>query len=499
MRIILLFIIIAVSPLATSKVSPQAKKASEYAAKEYLLAAENALAEMISFKTVADPAVPYLQDKNFINFRKWLKTKAQSLGLETEDHGYVVTISLGQGEKVLGLITHGDVQPANPAKWKKNPFSLDRESAPDKLIGRGTEDDKGPIAAALYAMKAIKDKGYPLKGKVELLIYMAEESDWEPLKEFLKTYEPAPVNIAFDSDYPVVIAEKAWSHINVAFPTFSKSEKTNGPAVLSFKGGAFRSQIPEDAIAEVTGITSTQLADIRYQLRQYPIQFETTAIDDSIIISVKGKAAHSSTPQHGINAVNILAESLKVVNWADSAPAFAIKYLNELVGVGIEGKKFGNLAYTHTFMGPMTLSPTQVKFNDKNELEVFINVRRPFGKTKDQVTRDIQKALDKWKEKSQIPLIIKDIYVGDPLWVKDAPHTETLLNVYSYFTKTQNPKPAAIGGSTNAKLFPNAVSFGPSLPDAEYTGHSEYEFMTRKTFELTLKMYTAVILELTSQ
>ena len=38
-------------------------------------------------------------------------------------------------------------------KSRQSPFIIDT-SEPDKLIGRGTEDDKGAIATALYAMKA---------------------------------------------------------------------------------------------------------------------------------------------------------------------------------------------------------------------------------------------------------------------------------------------------------------------------------------------------------
>ena len=57
-------------------------------------------------------------------------------------------------------------------------------------------------------------------------------------------------------------------------------------------------------------------------------------------------------------------------------------------------------------------------------------------------------------------------------------------------------KPIAIGGSTNAKLFPNAVSFGPSMPNTEYTGHSEHEFITEQQFRLTLAMYTAMMVDI---
>ena len=70
-------------------------------------------------------------------------------------------------------------------------YLLDTQSEPGKLIGRGTEDDKGAIVTAMYAMKAIKDKHIKRDRRIELLVYLAEESDWEPLKTFLASYTPA--------------------------------------------------------------------------------------------------------------------------------------------------------------------------------------------------------------------------------------------------------------------------------------------------------------------
>lgn len=482
--------------IQAQKLSETSKQTAEFAAKTYAGAAKNALAEMISFKTVADPEIEFSQNPEFKKFRQWLKRRSEILGLEYADHGYVQIVSLGKGEKVLGLITHGDVQPANPSKWKLSPFTLDVESEPGKLIGRGTEDDKGAIAAALYAMKAIKDRNIALKGKVELLIYMAEESDWEPLREFLKSYQPAPLNIAFDAEYPVVTAEKAWSHIEVHFPQPRPLESDSRPQLLSFKGGEFRSQIPEDAVAEAKFLNALQIEQIRQTLSTLKVQFETTRVGDSIFISAKGKAAHSSKPQEGVNAVALLATALGNIDWQPSAAAHAIYYLSDLVGTDIFGNNFGSTAYTHEFMGPMTLSPTVVKKVSPNELSVFINIRRPFGKSFEQLNKEINQTIEKWRAKRKVTISRKEISIGDPLWVKGAPHVRTLLNVFEHFTGIANPQPIAIGGSTNAKLFPNAVSFGPSMPGTEYTGHSEHEFITQEQFLLTIKMYTAAIIEI---
>jgi dipeptidase D len=266
--------------------------------------------------------------------------------------------------------------------------------------------------------------------------------------------------------------------------------------LVSFKGGAFRSQIPEDAVAEARYLTAEQIERIRHTLTQLSIAFETTRVGDSVFISTKGKAAHSSKPHEGINAIAPLATALATIDWQPSAAASAVYYLNDLVGTGIYGERFGNLAYQHEFMGRMTLVPTQVTTTAQGDLSVFVNIRRPLGKSANDLSQAIEQTLRQWQAQRKINIDQKEIYIGEPLWVKDAPHVPILLNVFEHFTHLQNPQPIAIGGSTNAKLFPNAVSFGPSMPGTEYTGHSEHEFITQEQFILTIKMYTAAIVEI---
>ena len=79
--------------------------------------------------------------------------------------------------------------------------------------------------------------------------------------------------------------------------------------------------------------------------------------------------------------------------------------------------------------------------------------------------------------------------------IDSAPHVGKLLDVFSHFSGVADPAPLSIGGSTNAKLLPNAISFGPSMPGAIYTGHSEHEFVTLDQMRLNLQMVTAMMIE----
>ncbi|ABN62116.1 dipeptidase, putative [Shewanella baltica OS155] len=232
-------------------------------------------------------------------------------------------------------------------------------------------------------------------------------------------------------------------------------------------------------------------------------RFENHCVDKqcNLHIFADGKAAHSSTPEDGVNAVThlaaLLSPELNDKPWPKTSASLTVAAMNELVGLGIYAEQFGDLAYKDDFMGPLTLAPTVVVQTQKGT-EVTINLRRPVGKTPELLAKQAREALALWQDKHQVQLADIESYWGEPMVMKGAPQQQTLLDVFAHFTGIVDPKPVAIGGSTNSKLFPNALSFGPAMPGVEYTGHTEKEFITHKQFMLNLKMYTAAFIELSA-
>ncbi|AWF82710.1 dipeptidase [Microbulbifer sp. A4B17] len=495
MRLFAGLLSLVLSVQVSAAVSPIAQKVSDYAVDKYEVAMTDTLAELVQFETVAREGVPLADNRAFSGFKQAIKAKAQELGLEYQDHGYVLVVALGQGEERVGIVTHGDVQPANPQKWQKSPFVLDRESEPGKLIARGSEDNKGPIATALYAMKAINDQQVPMKRRVELLIYLAEESDWAPFKAFLKTYPIPDYNITIDASYPVVTAEKGWSEVQVSTRS-QLTEAFTGPYIEGFSGGYFRSQVPDHAQVTLINPSPEQVKAIRARAEKYKeLEFEFTPIESGYRIVAKGRATHSSEPEHGINAIAYLADILRDHDWPLNASGTMVHYLNDLVGTGIYAKNFGSIAYADDFMGPMTAAVTMVKSDDRG-LTSYLNLRRPTGKSADLLNEEINSALENWQSKRGVSLAAVEIVLGSPYRVEDAPHVGPLLDVFRHFSGIKDAQPVSIGGSTNAKLLPNAVSFGPSMPGVPYTGHSEHEYITEEQFRMNLKMYTAMLIKI---
>ena len=102
---------------------------------------------------MAAPPVPNVDLPEFHGLKAYLARRADELRLDYEDHGAAVVIGLGSAADRLGLLTHADVQPADPARWGGDPFRLDAVTEPGRLVGRGVEDDKASIATALCAMR----------------------------------------------------------------------------------------------------------------------------------------------------------------------------------------------------------------------------------------------------------------------------------------------------------------------------------------------------------
>ena len=482
-----------------AQISVLAENTANYAVSTYKKGMVDSLAKLVKYNTVVVEGVPSPQNPVHIAFKQELKKQAEALGLDFNDDGYVVIIGLGNSKERLGIITHGDVQPANPSKWNKSPYTLDLTSIPGKIIGRGTEDDKGPISTALYAMKSIKDKKIKLSKRIELYIYMAEESDWGPLEEYIKTHDIPKTNITIDAEYPVVTAEKGYGTISLTFPNKQISETSftsQQPFIASFTGGFFGSQIPEDASAVIKNADDRLLQQLMSKANNYKhTGFDFDLKDNILTINVLGKSAHSSKPEDGINAITFLADLLSIKSWPANTSGALVNFISDNVGIGLYGKKFGNIAFSDDFMGPVTVSPTVLKQLDTG-MQLNINIRRPRGKETAELKAQIKQAVTKWSNNNKFEIIDLSTTVKEPWIQTDAPQVDTLLAIFSHYTGIKDAKPISIGGGTNSRMFPRAVSFGPSMPNTEYTGHTESEFITMEQFMLNLKMYTAAFIEL---
>ncbi len=102
-------------------------------------------------------------------------TLCHELGFETTDlDRYIGWCEIGSGDEMVAVLGHLDVVPEGEG-WHHPPYGA--EIVGNKLFGRGAIDDKGPVVASLFALKAIRDLGIPLDRRVRLLFGLNEETN----------------------------------------------------------------------------------------------------------------------------------------------------------------------------------------------------------------------------------------------------------------------------------------------------------------------------------
>ena len=476
--------------------SARARAAADHAVASYFDAVVDTLADLVAFRTVVENGVPNPRNPEFVRLKAYLADTAARLGLDFEDHGAALVLGLGRSPDRLGLLTHADVRPADAVAWNTDPFTLDRESEPGRLLGRGVEDDKAAVAAALYSLKALGDEGLPACRRVELIVSLHEESDWTPFREFLAGWTPPPLNIALDALYPVVTGEFGAGAIRVTLRDDAPALSTGAATLASFTGGGYLSQVPGRAEAVVEGADELLAAALERDAAGAEAGwFEVDRDGGTVRIRSHGVAAHSSVPWTGRNAITQLAALLGRHPWPPTAAGTMVRFVNDLVGPGHHAERFGDLAYAHEVMGRLTLTLATLTPADGGGLEAALNVRRPAGRTGPAVEKTIRVAVHAWRRRTGLACeCATDI--GDPYYVDSPPHVPVLLNVFRHYTGRPAPGPISVGGGTQARLLPNGVNFGPAMPDEPYTGHSDHEFMTVDRLRLNLRMYTAALVDL---
>ncbi len=171
---------------------------------------------------------------------------AESLGFAVRDFdGYACDITLGEAEEKIAVLGHLDVVPVGDG-WTKPPFGALIENG--RIYGRGANDDKGPSLAALFAMKAIKEAGIPLKRSIRMILGCDEESGWEDMK-YYGAHERIPdIGFSPDACFPLINTEKGMLALELRAPAAE-----TGLKILSMSTGDRINVIPGECRDAVAG------------------------------------------------------------------------------------------------------------------------------------------------------------------------------------------------------------------------------------------------------
>lgn len=146
-------------------------------------------AELIRINSVYDPEK---EGQNEEKVALYIADRLKEMGLEVyvdqvvPGRPNVIAFLRGEeGGKTLLFEGHTDVVTAGDLEeWRYPPFDGVIDNG--RIYGRGACDTKGNVAAAIYAVKAIKDSGANFKGNILLCIPVDEEGMMLGIKDFIK-------------------------------------------------------------------------------------------------------------------------------------------------------------------------------------------------------------------------------------------------------------------------------------------------------------------------
>ena len=376
---------------------------------------------------------------------------AEKLGFETYNYdGYVGEVVFGQGEP-FAILCHLDVVPAGDG-WTKAPFDGVVEDG--KIWGRGAMDDKGPAVCVLYAMKALKDRGFTPHKKIKLIVGCNEESGWGCI-EYYKRIATLPENgFSPDANFPVIYAEKGILHVRLHYPL------ENAP-FFYLEGGTSANMVCDTCEATPRSLGTKRI-------RAYGLE-----IKGKKVIS-HGKSAHGSTPEKGVNAIRPILEYFSARN----------ETIRDIIA-DLFDDRYG-LTDLEDETGKLTLSPDLIKYR-KGELQIVCDIRYP-------ATVSVDKVIEKL---ALFGVKYETVHHQPPLYhAKDSELVQTLLSVYEKCTG-RKAEPMAIGGGTYARALKNGVGFGPEMEGDEAVIHQPDEYITLERVQLLLDIYEKAIEQLT--
>lgn len=133
---------------------------------------------------------------------------SKSLGFETKNLDNKVGYAQfgdNKNDKYIGIFGHVDVVAIGKG-WKKDP--LIASISDNKLYGRGSLDNKGPILSNLFALYTLKILGFKPKIPIRIIFGTNEESGFKCIKHYLSKENPPLFGWTPDCKWPVVYGER---------------------------------------------------------------------------------------------------------------------------------------------------------------------------------------------------------------------------------------------------------------------------------------------------
>lgn len=426
-----------------------------------------------SVKGEAAPGAPF--GKEVRSMLDMALADCEQMGFKTQNFdGYIAHADLGEGsdEDALAILAHLDVVPEGDG-WKYPPYGAVIENG--RMYGRGTSDDKGPAVAALYAMKAVKDAGIPLRRKVRLILGCDEESGWEDIAHYNKVATMPRMGFSPDASYPIINIEKGICRLELHGVLSNE-----GLQVIAFNNGERPNVIPGRASALVAGDAAT-VAQAEAAAKKLDIPAEVHLTDKGVSITVTGISGHAAYPETARNANGEMLLLLRELGVQGDLCLLADKIGLDYKGEGLE------ISVSDGISGYLTCNLGIIRAGEGG-VYATLDIRYPVMTNPDMIIKNVSASLPAMRV--------------DAMEVKEPHHVpagselvQNLLDAYHEVTGYER-KCLYTGGGTYARSLQEGVAFGASFPQDEDLAHQANEYADIEGLYKNIKIFALAIVKL---
>lgn len=426
-----------------------------------------------SVKGEAAPGAPF--GKEVRSMLDMALADCEQMGFKTQNFdGYIAHADLGEGsdEDALAILAHLDVVPEGDG-WKYPPYGAVIENG--RMYGRGTSDDKGPAVAALYAMKAVKDVGIPLRRKVRLILGCDEESGWEDIVHYNKVATMPRMGFSPDASYPIINIEKGICRLELHGVLSNE-----GLQVIAFNNGERPNVIPGRASALVAGDAAT-VAQAEAAAKKLDIPAEVHLTDKGVSITVTGISGHAAYPETARNANGEMLLLLRELGVQGDLRLLADKIGLDYKGEGLE------ISVSDGISGYLTCNLGIIRAGEGG-VYATLDIRYPVMTNPDMIIKNVSASLPGMRVEAMEVKEPHHVPAGSEL-------VQNLLDAYHEVTGYER-KCLYTGGGTYARSLQEGVAFGASFPQDEDLAHQANEYADIEGLYKNIKIFALAIVKL---
>lgn len=364
------------------------------------------------------------------------------------EEGYALA-SLGSGEEEIGIFTHSDVVPVHEAEWTRtSPFVLKEEG--ELVYGRGVTDNKEAVVGALYLMKALRELQIPLRHRLTVFIGSNEESGMKDVSAYVNRHTPPSISLVPDAGFPVSLGERGILRLDMRGSRPFRD-------ILEIHGGSAYNIVMPDLECRMV-----RKEELIRQLQAAPEEWLTlTEAENTILLKVRGVAAHGGSPKLGVSALLRLAEKLAGCEALDGEDREQLRMIAEALSDST-GETM-EIASKDPVLGELSAANGIVSMQD-GIMTFTLDIRYVETITSAEIRSNLERHFAPIGIRSFVHLDSTPFHLSP-----DSREARMILEIVREATGKEDTTYYYMSGGTYAKHLPNAFATGCHADDPENT------------------------------